>query len=641
VTDKTNTSIEIDGNRGTTARLIELDSLRGIAAMLVMLFHFTTRYDQLYGHADEPILSIPWGHYGVNLFFMISGFVIFMTLHRVRYPMDFVVSRFSRLFPAYWAAVAVTFLFTHAFELPNKTVSLPTAGMNLFMLHGLFRIPHVDGVYWTLEIELLFYALAFILYATKQLERIHTILMLLLGLRLSYFLANELLGIELSWTLSHLLLLPYIAWFALGIMIYRRIMMPTETAGKDWLVILSAIAQLGVVEGYGLALLAAFFTAILLSAAKGRLPILNNPVLIWLGTISYTLYLLHENIGWGVIRRAELHGLDPSIAIFAAICIALAIATVMTKFIEKPAMRWIRTSYKESTLQDVRPRTMAAAAGMLLACIAGLAFAWHKTTPPITQPPSALDTLYVPPPNQAMQCNLDTEPRPIMLMVLGQSNAGNHGEPLPPGTTTGATFFFEGKCYQTAGPAPGATGRSGNIWVLLGPKLERHTGRPVIFSVLAVDASSVRAWAKPGPLNDRLIATIQEQTRNGFIPDAILWQQGEADARTGTTQVGYERNFEALIKTLHTNGVVAPVHAALSTRCRNEGSKAVRTALTQIAARNFNIMIGPDTDELGSADRYDGCHFSFQGITSATELWAKSLRITTQPHQDSLGRQPH
>lgn len=628
MTDKTNISTEVVGSREKTPRLIELDALRGIAASLVMLFHFTTRYDQLYGHADAPIFSLPWGHYGVNLFFMISGFVIFMTLHRVRYPMDFVISRFSRLFPAYWAAVVVTFLLMHAIELPGKTVSLTTAGMNLFMLHGLFRIPHVDGVYWTLEIELLFYSLAFTLYATKQLERIHTVLMFLLGLRLSYFLANELLGIELSWTLSHLLILPYIAWFAIGIMIYRRIILHAESVSKDWLVILAAIIQLGAVEGYELALLATLLTIIVLAAAKGQLPILNNPVLGWLGAISYTLYLLHENIGWGVIRSTEQHGLDPNIAIIFAICIALTIATITSRFIEKPAMRWIRASYKDSTLPDVRPRTVAAASGMLLACIAGLAFTWHKTTPPAS--PGALKMLYTPPPSQAIQCNLATSPPPIMLMVLGQSNAGNHGEPLPLGTTTGATFFFEGKCYQTAGPAPGATGRGGNIWTVLGPKLETLTGRSVIFSVLAVDASSVRAWANPGSLNDLLLATIEEQTRNGFVPDAILWQQGEADARIGTPQAHYENDFEILIKTLRANRNNAPVFTALSTRCHNESNEAVRTALISIAARNPTIITGPDTDQLIGADRLDGCHFSASGIMKAATLWERSLSKITQ-----------
>jgi peptidoglycan/LPS O-acetylase OafA/YrhL len=70
----------------------------------------------------------------VNLFFIVSGYVIFMTLHRTREPMDFVVSRFSRLFPAYWAAVVLTFLVTTLLGLPGKQVAVAQALVNLLAL---------------------------------------------------------------------------------------------------------------------------------------------------------------------------------------------------------------------------------------------------------------------------------------------------------------------------------------------------------------------------------------------------------------------------------------------------------------------------------------------------------------------------
>ena len=91
-----------------SARVVELDALRGIAAVAVVAYHYTTRYAEQIGHAGGLPLSIAFGNYGVQLFFLISGFVIFMTLERTRSAMDFVVSRFSRLFPAYWAAMAIT-----------------------------------------------------------------------------------------------------------------------------------------------------------------------------------------------------------------------------------------------------------------------------------------------------------------------------------------------------------------------------------------------------------------------------------------------------------------------------------------------------------------------------------------------------
>ena len=63
-------------------RILELDALRGLAAVAVVFYHYTTRYGQLFGHRDSLTVSLPWGHYGVDLFFMLSGFVILMTLER-------------------------------------------------------------------------------------------------------------------------------------------------------------------------------------------------------------------------------------------------------------------------------------------------------------------------------------------------------------------------------------------------------------------------------------------------------------------------------------------------------------------------------------------------------------------------------
>jgi len=362
-------------------RLVELDALRGIAAVLVMLFHYTAKYEELYGHQPSLSISVPWGHYGVNLFFMISGFVIYMTLYRIRRPLDFVVSRFSRLFPAYWVAVAITFLLCHLLALPQKTVDVSTAGMNLFMIHGLFRIPHVDGVYWTLEIELIFYAMALAMYVTGWLHRVHAALLGLLVLRIVYVLAGKFAGIEFSWTLSHLLILPYIAWFALGMMIYRLIKRPGDTARKDLFVLLFAIGQLAFTEGSNIALLASGLTLIFWAAATGRLPWLSNPVFAWLGAISYTLYLLHENIGWGIILQLERSGVSANISVVVAIAIALGMASMLTLFVERPVMRWIRDKYRIRQWTSSGWRQPLGLVIVFLITLAGLSYAWHRTHP--------------------------------------------------------------------------------------------------------------------------------------------------------------------------------------------------------------------------------------------------------------------
>ena len=106
------------------SRLVEVDALRGLAALAVVLFQYTTRFTELFATNPPPTFSFPDGHYGVNLFFIISGFVIFMTLEKTSRPMDFVLSRFSRLFPAYWVAIILTLSITHLLGLPGISSDL-------------------------------------------------------------------------------------------------------------------------------------------------------------------------------------------------------------------------------------------------------------------------------------------------------------------------------------------------------------------------------------------------------------------------------------------------------------------------------------------------------------------------------------
>jgi len=332
-------------------RLVQVDALRGLAAMAVVLFHYTTQFTLLYPSGSVtgsgPSVFFPDGHYGVNLFFIVSGFVIFMTLERTRQPMDFVVSRFSRLFPAYWVAIFLTLFVTHLLGLPGKLVGLETALANMLMLHGLLRVPHVDGVYWTLEVELLFYLGMFILYRLQRLDRIHLVLFGLLVLRLTYYVLEQQFGISLPWILYRLMILQYIPWFALGISVYlvshrsgpKAWHRPAQTAAM-------AILTLLVCESAFVAALAVALATAVLFAAKGRLPVLGFAPFVWLGTVSYPLYLLHENIGWAIQLRLRATGMSMDLVIAAALCAALVLAGALTRWVEQPAMRWIRTRYK-------------------------------------------------------------------------------------------------------------------------------------------------------------------------------------------------------------------------------------------------------------------------------------------------------
>jgi peptidoglycan/LPS O-acetylase OafA/YrhL len=333
-------------------RISELDSLRGLAALSVLLFHYTTRYQQIYGHPSPTLFSWNLGFHGVDLFFMISGFVIFMTLERVGSGMDFVISRFSRLFPAYWAAVLITFTVVAVFGLPGREVGVPEMLVNLTMIQGFLGVKDVDGAYWTLQVELFFYIGMLAVYYAGLLPRIRSVLAIWVALRLVYLAADQ-LGVHLPYRIGEALILQHIPLFSLGILFFR-LYANEGTARGNYGMMALCLAAIGLGGRLDYLVTALGGCVIFYLLIHGRLKILAHRIPVFFGAISYSLYLLHENIGFTIIRALYEMSVAPDIAILIAGAVLVLCATTMTYVIEKPSMRYIRATYK---------RRMAAAPG--------------------------------------------------------------------------------------------------------------------------------------------------------------------------------------------------------------------------------------------------------------------------------------
>lgn len=321
-------------------RLLELDALRGIAALCVVLYHYFFRYDEIYGHTGIPVAWAELGQYGVQLFFMVSGFVIYWTLGRVATPMDFVVSRASRLYPAYWIAILLTFTVVQIAGLPGRETSVFEALVNFTMLQEFVRVDSVDGVYWTLTIELIFYFWMFMFYLIQRLNWVETWLSALVLLSFGQTMG----GYALPGAIDKLLLLDYAAFFLAGICLYK---VANGIAGRltygYLLLALGSTFPTVPLHVWGIFVLMqfAFYLAI-----SGKLRWLAKRPFVFLGTISYSLYLIHQNIGYTIIRAAYGYELPPLVGIVAAVACSIALATAVNQWVETPAMAWIRETWK-------------------------------------------------------------------------------------------------------------------------------------------------------------------------------------------------------------------------------------------------------------------------------------------------------
>ncbi len=329
-------------------RLVELDALRGVAVLLVMAFHYTARFGELYPSAAGAAPAFPFGAYGVHLFFVISGFVIIMTLDRSERAADFLLARFSRLYPAYWTAILITAATLWFLDGPVGKPSVVQVVQNFTMLQGFFNVPSVDGVYWTLEVELLFYVMALAVFCLGLLRRVH--FAVLAWLALAALFASPLweahvAGAPFAGLAARVLILEFAPFFSIGILFYR-LYRNQGAAAWNYALIAAALAVIMASQPFAVSLLMVAACGVLWKLAHGGLPALRFGPLVFVGTISYSLYLLHQKIGYSLMLSLLERGWSAGAAMAAAATLSIGLATAVTFLVEKPALHAIRRQYK-------------------------------------------------------------------------------------------------------------------------------------------------------------------------------------------------------------------------------------------------------------------------------------------------------
>lgn len=222
---------------------------------------------------------------------------------------------------------------------------------------------------------------------------------------------------------------------------------------------------------------------------------------------------------------------------------------------------------------------------------------------------------------------------PLVLVAMGQSNAGNHGD-LPTSSAPRAPIpvLHQGRCVMVQDPLPGATGSGASLWSALHQRLGgQWAGRPVVWMVLAVESTSLEDWIEDGsPLRQAWEREVDATVATGWPIAGVLWQQGEADALSGTSMEDYMRGMRRLRALTEARGLPGPWWLARSTYCPRADERLrhdVRQAVAELVDEPGNgFRAGPDTDRLTGAMR-NGCHFSAQGVEAAASLWQQALAM--------------
>lgn len=349
----------MSNTRTRMGHVATLDVLRFGGALAVLLYHYAYRGAQAPVLSDVSFENGAWLRHlylAVHMFFAISGFVILASV-RGRDAVAFGVARFVRLWPAYAVCSAITLATVALTGDTRFPASWEQWGANLLFVAPAFGQPFADGAYWSIVVELVFYAWVAAMILLRVLPR-HVLLFC--AAWLSVAAVNEVWA--LSEPLRHLLVTRHAPWFVYGMVVYYFV-----TRGHSvgaWAVALAAVAlsmhnaageQIEIATRYGeepdragIVLANGAVLVLFAFAVHWRHLLRPRPWLLALGALTYPLYLLHQHLGYIAMDRLApvLDALAPGAGRYAALALvmagAVALAWAVERCLERPMRRLLR-----------------------------------------------------------------------------------------------------------------------------------------------------------------------------------------------------------------------------------------------------------------------------------------------------------
>jgi len=357
----------------STSRVSAVDGLRCIAVLGVIFYHYLYRFS--YPHFEvsyTPYIFAPsimeYGFFGVQLFFVISGFVISQTLEKSQTFSVFMIKRFVRLWPSLVLCSIITFLSVKVFDpdqhfpiFHSKTIMDFVPGLTFTpasiwnWLLNQNNIEYIDTAYWSLFVEMLFYFFGGIIFFIKPraflnnwllINLVLTVIRIISSPKLQ-FLFPESINDAFGWMYSLYLKLhvSYWVYFSLGIFfntLYKK-ERPTLTSFiiMALLVILELYFLKGALSFIFLGIIALF---VILVYRENWLAFLKLKIIVWIGLISYPLYLLHQNVGLILINQI-VQFIDVrflKILPFFVTLIMILLSSIIYNYYERPVIQLLK-----------------------------------------------------------------------------------------------------------------------------------------------------------------------------------------------------------------------------------------------------------------------------------------------------------
>ncbi len=322
----------------------QIESLRAILLLMIVYYHYTYRFGEVFSIKTVDFFSLNlWGEIGVGCFFIISGYFIFPKGNHCIHPLKFLVKRILRLYPTYLVCITLIFLSITFFGLPGREVSFIEYLYNVILLNGYIGIDYVDGAHWYLTYLVLFtLIISFILFLEDKfkIDRKKSVV--------GWFMLNILLLVISNFitktsTLYKSLGNQYIYYLLIGISLKET--QGEKISNKNFIYMLLYFVSLGMIaiqNGLIVFMGVLIFNVILITSELKILQYPNSKILLKLGSISYVVYLIHQNIGYQILLGLTDYFGEYSIAFVPfAMLIIIGISVIIYKYFDLPLQKII------------------------------------------------------------------------------------------------------------------------------------------------------------------------------------------------------------------------------------------------------------------------------------------------------------
>ena len=315
-----------------------MQAMRGVAAVAVVCAHVVVARPDFV--PQSAIVGVQILTSGVDIFFVISGFIIATTAASQTDVLNFAFRRAIRIYPIYWLVLLGAFVSSYWIATgPGDSVALEFSRMFAWYCPNWYVPPA-----WTLAFEMHFYAAVAVILAIAP-GRVFELLFWALGIVVVAIILQMPLGLY-----SHPLMLEFGAGVFIAHLVRTKGTLPSLpyatamsvalfAAGWYWMFVLGSDNQEAArVPTYGLGA-ALLIYAVVSAELRGAF---FSRILQWFGAISYSLYVSHSLLVSWIASFTELWQISPAGVIVASILLSIGLAAVLHLLVEVPTLNWGR-----------------------------------------------------------------------------------------------------------------------------------------------------------------------------------------------------------------------------------------------------------------------------------------------------------